>query len=48
MRRAVRELNELKDGKKARLSDAAISQQKIAQMHRRLEDVRVFLEKKAA
>lgn len=48
MRRAVRELNELKDGKKARLSDAAISQQRIVQMHRRLEDVRVFLEKKAA
>ncbi|MBK9586904.1 MAG: polysaccharide pyruvyl transferase family protein [Alphaproteobacteria bacterium] len=48
MNRAVRDLEMLKDGAKARLSDEVVSKQRIAQMHRRLEDVRLFLDKKAA
>ncbi len=48
MNRAVRELTTLKDGAKGRLSDEAVARKRIAQIHRRLEDVRLFLDKKAA
>ncbi|MCB1840086.1 MAG: polysaccharide pyruvyl transferase family protein [Alphaproteobacteria bacterium] len=48
MKRTVRAFERLKQSAEGQLSDESLSRQRVDSMHRKLEEVRVFLEKRAA